>query len=89
LAAICHDVEHPGTTNAFQVNSGSVLALRYNDTSVLEAHHSSVGFCVLQRSRVLASLGPDDLRCLRRTFVAAVLATECVPALYLAVAFSH
>jgi class 3 adenylate cyclase len=30
LAAICHDAEHPGTTNAYQVNTGSELALRYN-----------------------------------------------------------
>jgi hypothetical protein len=34
LASICHDLEHPGTTNAFQVNTGSALALRYNDASV-------------------------------------------------------
>ena len=92
LAAICHDVEHPGTTNAFQVNSCSMLALRYNDVSVLEAHHSSVGSSILQRSRVLASLGPEDLRCLRRTFVAAVLATDmsvnkqCVPAVSVPIA---
>ena len=31
IAAICHDLEHPGLTNAYQVNSGSDLALRYND----------------------------------------------------------
>jgi hypothetical protein len=31
LAALCHDLEHPGTTNAYQVNTGSALALRYND----------------------------------------------------------
>ena len=83
LAAICHDLEHPGTTNAFQVNSSSVLALRYNDASVMENHHAAVGSAVLQRSRVLTSLGAEELRCLRRTFVAAILATDmvraCVP----------
>ena len=76
LAAICHDVEHPGTTNSYQVATGSVLALRYNDTSVLESHHAAVGFTTLQRSRVLATLGAEELQCLRRTFVAAVLATD-------------
>ena len=76
LAAICHDMEHPGTTNSFQVNTCSVLALRYNDTSVLESHHAAVGFSTIQRSRLLAGLDAEELRVLRRTFVASVLATD-------------
>ena len=28
-AAVCHDVEHRGTTNSFEVNTGSAIALRY------------------------------------------------------------
>ena len=76
LSAICHDLEHPGTTNAFQVNTCSALALRYNDASVLENHHAATGFAALMRCRVLTGLSPDDLRTLRRSFVAAVLATD-------------
>jgi len=34
LASLFHDIDHPATNNAFQVNSGSHLALLYNDQSV-------------------------------------------------------
>ena len=36
VAAVIHDVKHPGLNNAFQVNSRSELAIQYNDVSVLE-----------------------------------------------------
>ena len=31
IAAVIHDLDHPGRTNAFLVNSGSPLAMLYND----------------------------------------------------------
>jgi hypothetical protein len=76
LAALCHDLEHPGTTNAFQVNTRSPLALRYNDTSVLENHHCCAGFAALERSGVLGGLAPACMKAFRKHFVAAVLATD-------------
>jgi hypothetical protein len=76
IAALCHDLEHPGTTNAFQVNTASALAVRYNDASVLENHHAAVCFGVLARTRVLASLAPADFKALRRAVVTAILATD-------------
>jgi hypothetical protein len=68
--------QHPGTTNAYQVNTGSALALRYNDASVLENHHCSVGFAVMDRSGILKGLDGADVKALRKLFVAAVLATD-------------
>jgi hypothetical protein len=76
LAAICHDLEHPGTTNAYQCNTGSALALRYNDTSVLENHHCAVGFQLLERSRLLDGLTEGEYKALRKLVVAAILSTD-------------
>lgn len=69
IGTLCHDIDHPGMDNAFQVRCRAVcrrtvyrcvctrrvcqvkslsdLALRYNDTSVLENHHAAVTFSVL------------------------------------------
>jgi hypothetical protein len=35
IASLCHDIDHPGTNNEFQVNSGSDLAFMYNNQSVM------------------------------------------------------
>ena len=36
VAAVIHDVQHPGLNNNFQINSHSEMAVQYNDVSVLE-----------------------------------------------------
>lgn len=47
VAALCHDVEHPGVTSTFEINTLSMLSTRYNDKSVLENHHAAVTFEIL------------------------------------------
>merc|ERR1712203_843086 len=48
LASVGHDVGHPGTNNAFQVNARTKTALIYNDKSVLESMHASLFFELAQ-----------------------------------------
>lgn len=39
-SAICHDLDHRGTTNSFQMATESVLASLYSsEGSVMERHH--------------------------------------------------
>ena len=41
LAAACHDIQHPGLNNSYQINKRTELSLLYNDISVLESMHAS------------------------------------------------
>ena len=51
VAAIIHDVDHPGLTNAFLVRTRDPLATTYNDQSVLENHHLSYFFNLIERKK--------------------------------------
>ncbi|CAK9025054.1 5'-cAMP phosphodiesterase 4 (Phosphodiesterase 4) (DdPDE4) [Durusdinium trenchii] len=54
IAALGHDMGHPGVNNAFMVNSRQDLALTYNDRSVLENYHAAELERLLVSRRVLA-----------------------------------
>ena len=49
IAAVCHDLDHPGFTNAYLNNSESRLSLSYNDTSTLENMHASLCFSIMRK----------------------------------------
>lgn len=50
VAAIIHDVDHPGRNNQFLVSTEDSLAILYNDESVLENHHLAVAFELMKAS---------------------------------------
>jgi len=50
-SAAMHDVAHPGVTNAFLEKTRADLALRYNDKSILENMHVSLGFETMARRK--------------------------------------
>ncbi|WKX98957.1 hypothetical protein Q1695_014100 [Nippostrongylus brasiliensis] len=51
IACLCHDIDHRGTTNAFQLQSRTPLALLYSsEGSVLERHHYAQTVQILQMS---------------------------------------
>lgn len=78
VAACCHDVDHTGLNNAYQINAMTPLALIYNDSSCLENHHCSSGFAILlsDESNIIRYLSPAQAKDLRRIFIKAVLATD-------------
>ncbi len=78
LAAVCHDIAHPGTNNDFQINSESNLALLYNDVSVLENFHAATTFKILQNAQcnVLRDTNPQKKRLIRESIIKAILSTD-------------
>ncbi|XP_074550081.1 dual specificity calcium/calmodulin-dependent 3',5'-cyclic nucleotide phosphodiesterase 1A [Halichoeres trimaculatus] len=79
FAAAIHDYEHTGTTNNFHIQTRSDTAMLYNDRAVLENHHVSAAYRLLQddeEMNIFSSLSKDDWRELRNLVVEMVLATD-------------
>ncbi|XP_055841929.1 cAMP-specific 3',5'-cyclic phosphodiesterase isoform X9 [Episyrphus balteatus] len=78
FAACIHDVDHPGLTNQFLVNSSSELALMYNDESVLENHHLAVAFKLLQNTGcdIFCNMQKKQRQTLRKMVIDIVLSTD-------------
>nr|XP_054113187.1 high affinity cAMP-specific and IBMX-insensitive 3',5'-cyclic phosphodiesterase 8A isoform X4 [Callithrix jacchus] len=79
IAATIHDIDHPGRTNSFLCNSGSQLAILYNDTSVLESHHAALAFQLTlgdDKYNIFKNMDRNDYRTLRQGIIDMVLATE-------------
>ena len=78
LAAAVHDVDHPGKTNQFLINSNDDLAVMYNDESVLENHHLAVAFKLLYDSscNFLGNMEKTQMKALRKVIIDTVIATD-------------
>jgi len=78
VAALVHDLGHPGLNNNFQIATCSALALRYNDRSVLENHHCSMGFTILKKPEcdIFVGLTDEQRREARNISIVCILATD-------------
>ena len=90
IAALMHEVDHPGNNNNYEIQKNSLLASRYNDISVLENHHGAVGWNVIygdfsgnngssgSGDTIIDSLSNDDLLTFRKTTIKAILHTDMI-----------
>ncbi|XP_029428105.1 high affinity cGMP-specific 3',5'-cyclic phosphodiesterase 9A [Rhinatrema bivittatum] len=77
-AAVCHDLDHPGYNNTYQVNAQTELAIRYNDNSPLENHHCAVAFQILAQpeNNIFSNIRPELFRRIRQAVITLILATD-------------
>lgn len=79
VAALAHDLDHPGVNNSFLIKSRHPLAIRYNDISVLESQHASCFFDLISKypeSNVLNDLTDDAWIEARKLIIHAIIHTD-------------
>eukprot|EP00915_Cephaloidophora_sp_WS-2016_P005384 GHVH01007113.1.p1 GENE.GHVH01007113.1~~GHVH01007113.1.p1 ORF type:complete len:987 (+),score=137.61 GHVH01007113.1:1302-4262(+) len=79
FGALCHDVDHPMLTNLFLRNANHRIAIRYNDSSILENYHASFTFRhILSRPESdIQELWPKHKRiAFRKAFINVILSTD-------------
>ncbi|KAF4670905.1 hypothetical protein FOZ61_007915 [Perkinsus olseni] len=85
IGALCHDVNHPGLNNDYFIKGRRHLAVRYNDTAVLENMHAARTFELLLGGAVDFTSSwpaaeepgePSDYELFRQTVIAVILATD-------------
>ncbi|XP_066923302.1 cGMP-dependent 3',5'-cyclic phosphodiesterase-like [Clytia hemisphaerica] len=79
VSCLCHDIDHRGTNNSFQISSQSVLASLYSSAgSVLERHHFAQAMCIVQteHNNVFESLSSTDYKRALDLMQKMILATD-------------
>lgn len=59
LAAIGHDIAHPGVSNHFVVRTNHPLVTTYGDTSVLETMHAAKTMALVEQHGILRNLAAN------------------------------
>ncbi|XP_060580416.1 cGMP-specific 3',5'-cyclic phosphodiesterase-like isoform X1 [Ruditapes philippinarum] len=77
VACLCHDLDHRGTNNAFQVKVVSPLAMLYS-TSVMEHHHFDHSIMILnsEGNNIFQSLSPEEYREVIKQLEFCILSTD-------------
>ncbi|CAL9689765.1 unnamed protein product [Knipowitschia caucasica] len=77
-SAVCHDLDHTGYNNAYQINARTELALRYNDISPLENHHCAVAFEILEKTEcnIFRNVPSEQYKRIREGIIKCILATD-------------
>ena len=78
IAAIGHDYMHPGVTNNFLIATRNPLAIRYNDTSVLEHFHASSVAEIFGQSEfdLFPKTSEEQKRYIRELVITMIMATD-------------
>jgi hypothetical protein len=78
FSCIVHDFKHPGVNNNFLALTEDMLALRYNDKSILENHHVAEAFLLVRDEsiNVLEGLQGPQRAEFRSLCISLVLATD-------------
>ena len=78
VAAAAHDVGHTGQNNGFHSKYSTTYALQYSDRSVMEMHHLSTTFQLLNEDRynMFGAMSREDYGSCRKLIIEMIMATD-------------
>ncbi|XP_052867595.1 dual 3',5'-cyclic-AMP and -GMP phosphodiesterase 11 isoform X4 [Anopheles cruzii] len=77
IACLCHDLDHRGTNNSFQIKASSPLAQLYS-TSTMEHHHFDQCLMIINSpgNQILSNMSSEDYSRVIRVLEDAILSTD-------------
>jgi len=78
LSCICHDFKHPGVNNDFLKETKNILAIKYNDNSILENMHISEAFKLTldyPNCDIFSGMNLENYKQMRKEMISCVLFT--------------
>ena len=79
LSCICHDFKHPGLSNNFLTETKNILAIKYNDNSILENMHISEAFKLTidyPNCDIFSGMSSENYKTMRKEMISCVLFTD-------------
>ena len=78
MACVCHDANHEGFNNVFNVKAETPLGILFKDTSVMEMHHLTVSIPIVARENInmFKALNQDEVKKIWTLFIGLILATD-------------
>ena len=80
IAALAHDVGHPGFSNQYLIKSKHRTAILYNDQSPLENMHCATLYEIVRNKKldVFKGLDSQQWRAVRKVIITSILGTDMV-----------
>ena len=78
VSSICHDANHDGFSNVYNVKAETPLGILYKNQSVMETHHcqTSIGVISKEECNIFSALSSEEYSRMWTTIIRLILATD-------------
>lgn len=76
MAAVCHDLDHPGVNQTFLIATKNPLANLYSNQSVLENHHWRFALCIFKEAKLFDHFNQEQYDEMKEQMKHMILATD-------------
>lgn len=76
FGSVCHDLQHPGSSNVLAINEGTAIAKKFPSKCPLEQHHVSWCKQLVAKHKILSNLKDEDRATVMRIAEVLILSTD-------------